>query len=105
MPAAYNAIIAMPAAKAAQTIPQIDHWGTKEAVLGATFASTLETPAAVAVHCSPQANPSGQQSPPLSAGQRYQLFGHDPPSGAGVATLAPDGATITTPFVSITVVE
>ena len=75
----YSATIANPIAPAAITVPHIDHCGTKDAVLGATFASTLDTPDAVAVHCSPHAYPSGQQLPPWLAGQLNQALGHDPP--------------------------
>lgn len=87
-------------------IAHTDHCGTNEAVLGATFASTLDTPDAVAVHCSPQAYPFGQQFPPWLAGQLNQALGHDSPSAAPfVATTAPEGATTVTPLVSMTVVE
>jgi hypothetical protein len=47
------------------------------AVLGATFPATLVPD--VAVHCSPQLYPSGQQLPPRFAGQLYQALGQDPP--------------------------
>ncbi|KAJ8111172.1 hypothetical protein OPT61_g6175 [Boeremia exigua] len=101
-----STIIAAPIAHAATNVPHTDHCGTKDAVLGATFASTLDTPDAVAVHCSPHAYPLGQQLPPRSAGQLYHALGHDPPSAApAVATPAPDGATTVTPFVAMTVVE
>ena len=87
-------------------MPQTDHCGTKLAVLGATLASTLDTPAAVAVHCSPHAYPLGQQLPPWLAGQLNHALGQEPPCAAPLeATEAPDGATTTTPFVATTVVE
>lgn len=71
-----------------------------EAVLGATFCETPDCPDAVAVHCSPHSYPFGQQFPPRFAAQLYQLLGHDPRCGAAVvATLAPVGATTTTPLV------
>jgi hypothetical protein len=73
---------------------------TNDAVLGATFGDTLDCPEAVAVHCSPHSNPFGQQFPPRFAGQLYHALGHDPPCGAPtVATPAPVGAMMTTPFV------
>jgi hypothetical protein len=98
--------MAAPIAAAAITIPHTVHCGTKGAVLGATLASTLDTPEAVAVHCSPHAYPFGQQFPPWLAGQLNHALGHDPPCAAPfVATAAPEGATTVTPFVAMTVVE
>ncbi|KAJ4294607.1 hypothetical protein N0V90_008298 [Kalmusia sp. IMI 367209] len=69
------------------------------AALGATLADTLVPD--VAVHCSPQLKPLGQQLPPKLAAQLYHALGQLP---LGVATLAPLGAIITTPFVLTTVV-
>jgi hypothetical protein len=98
--------MAVPIAAAAITIPHTDHCGTKLAVLGATLASTLDTPEAVAVHCSPHAYPFGQQFPPWLAGQLNHALGHDSPRAApSVATVAPEGAIMVTPSVAITVVE
>jgi hypothetical protein len=47
------------------------------AVLGATLPATLVPD--VAVHCSPQLYPSGQQFPPRLAGQLYHALGQEPP--------------------------
>lgn len=72
------------------------------AALGDTFRDTPVPD--VAVHCSPQLYPLGQQFPPRFAAQLYQSLGQDPPCGAAVvATLAPLGAAIVTPFVLIIV--
>jgi hypothetical protein len=87
----------MPIATAPEIIVHIDRMDGIVAVLGAIFPETLVPD--VAVHCSPQLKPSGQQLPPRFAGQLYQALGHDPPWGAAVvATLAPLGAAIVTPF-------
>ena len=81
-------IIATPIATKAIVMAQIGKDEGIVAVLGATL---LEMPVPeVAVHCSPQLYPSGQQFPPRFAGQLYQALGHDPPCGAAVvATSAP----------------
>jgi hypothetical protein len=98
----HNAIIAMPSTIAQEVPAQIERPEMIVAVLGATL---LETPVPeVAKHCSAQLYPSGQQLPPLFAGQLYQALGHDPPcGGAVVAMLAPLGASTVTPFVATTV--
>lgn len=102
----HSVTMAAPIAHAAITIPHTDHCGTNDAVLGATFAVTLDVPDAVAVHWSPQAYPFGQQFPLWLAGQLNQALGQDPPSTAPlVATAAPEGATTVTPLVAMTVVE
>jgi hypothetical protein len=68
-------------AKAVTTAPEIIiHNETVEgivAVLGATLPAILVPD--VAVHCSPQLYPSGQQFPPRFAGHEYHALGHDPP--------------------------
>lgn len=65
--------------------------------VGAIFPATLVPD--VAVHCSAQLKPCGQQFPPRFAGQLYHALGHEPPCGAAVvATLAPVGATTVIPF-------
>lgn len=69
------------------------------AVLGAIFSATLVP--AFAVHCSPHEKPSGQQLPPRLAAQLYHALGQLPPC---VATLAPVGAMMVTPFVLTIVV-
>jgi len=69
-------------------------------LLGATFVATLDCPEAVAVHCSPQAYPLGQQLPPWSAAQLYHALGQLPlRAGDTLATPTPVGATTTTPLV------
>lgn len=66
-------------------------------LLGATFVATLDCPEAVAVHCSPQAYPLGQQLPPWSAAQLYHALGQLPlRAGDTLATPTPVGAIIIT---------
>ncbi|KAI1510541.1 hypothetical protein Ptr902_04648 [Pyrenophora tritici-repentis] len=90
-------------AMAEKIIIQIDTDETNDAsllLLGATLVATLDCPEAVAVHCSPQAYPFGQQLPPRSAAQLYQALGQLPPAaGVTLATPKPVGATTTTPLV------
>ncbi|KAI8934138.1 hypothetical protein NX059_008893 [Plenodomus lindquistii] len=90
----------MPIAPDMTISPQIAPIDTNDAVLGATLSCTPVDPDAVAVHCSPHSNPLGQQFPPRFAAQLYQALGQLPLCAAPVvATLAPVGATTTTPLV------
>jgi hypothetical protein len=72
----HRKIMPMNAPRAPEIITYIEMLEKRLAVLGVAFAVTEALSLAVAVHCSPQANPLGQQLPPTLAAQLYQFCGH-----------------------------